>query len=296
MDVPPWHTYALLTTGGLEQILADELSSSTDGVPHLALPPRSRVWVPAPVSLPAGYGAGKAGSASPVIVETPVPLSEAVLSHPCVSAPLALVVRTELSAAQLSSAEQAAGVLLAARDGWDRAVATWAATNGPRGVGNGRSFRVGTLRGGGKHAFSSRELDAALGAVIADSLQPEWSVHLGEPDALVICLLLHTTVTVGILLPPFRPKSSSVLPAEPASLELRLNEASDHRSSRRAANSGVDGGEIRPHMRPSRAAGLVRLAKLQPGDTVLDPCGKQSPDIVYASCSCVNETQANASA
>eukprot|EP01043_Picozoa_sp_COSAG02_P069137 COSAG02_NODE_11735_length_1664_cov_13.306070_1_plen_238_part_01 len=215
------HSYALLTTGGLECVLAKELSSCIDDgaaptavqgdEPLCVLPPGSRVWIPPAVRMPAGYGAGKAGSASPVIVESPLPLEPAVLRHPCVSAPLALALHTELTAAQLSSAEQTAAVLLAAADDWSRAARTWAAAN-PLASSGDCSFRVGTLRGGGKHTFSSRKLDAALGAAISDSLQPEWSVDLGEPDVLVICLLLHTSITVGLLLPPFRPKRSSVLP------------------------------------------------------------------------------------
>lgn len=290
-ELPVSHCYAMLTTTGLEHILADELIRCPTGDrPRYELPPTARVSVPPPVSIPAGFGAGKAGSVSPVVVETPIPLDSAVLRHPCVSAPLALVTRVELSAAQLSSARNTAAVLLQATCAWGRAVSTWCthqhcdeSTSTTKSVDvatracKGYTFRVGTLRGGGKHVFTSRQLDAALGAVVADSLQPGWSVQLSELDVLVICTLVNTCFTVGLLLPPFRPKQSSVLPTEPASLELGLGETIDQRTGGGgSATSHGDSCGIRPHMRPSRAAGLVRLAKLQPGSTVLDPCGKTS--------------------
>ena len=75
-------------------------------------------------------------------------------------------------------------------------------------------------------------------------MQPGWCVDLQAPDVFVIVLLMNTTLTVGVLLPPFKPRQSDVLPLEPRQwLTCR----------------------DRPHTRPSRAACMVALADLQPG-------------------------------
>jgi len=242
---PEVHSYALLTTGGLEHVLAEALRFELG-----LLAPDVIASVPQPVALCAGFGAGKAGATSPVLVQATLPLDAAALCHPCVSAPLALALRVELEPAQLQSAAQVAALLLTAGC-WERAAATWRHHHGS--AAPETSFRVATLRGGAKHAFSSRQLDAALGAVISDTLQPTWTVELKQPTVLVLCLLLNNTLLVGLLLPPFRSRGSSKLPNEPLSLALT--------------------GSDRPHMRPSRAASLVRLAKLQPNEVFLDPCG-----------------------
>jgi cytochrome-b5 reductase len=242
---PEPHRYALLTTGGLEHVLAEALRT------ELGLQaPAVIVSVPPPVRLCAGFGAGKAGATSPVLVQAAQPLDAPALSHPCVSAPLALALRVELEPAQLQSAAQIAALLLT-EGHWDRAAASWRHHHGAGAPGT--SFRVATLRGGAKHTFSSRQLDAALGAVISDTLQPSWTVELKQPSVLVLCLVLNNTLLIGLLLPPFRSRGSSKLPNEPLSHSLA--------------------GSDRPHMRPSRAASLVRLAKLQPNEVFLDPCG-----------------------
>ena len=61
------------------------------------------------------------------------------------------------------------------------------------------------------------------------------------------------SVLPGILLPPFTPRYSSVLPLEP--------------------RAWLCAGADRPHMRPSRAAVMARLLDPAAGSTVLDPCG-----------------------
>ena len=115
----------------------------------------------------------------------------------------------------------------------------------------GVSFRVASLRGG-KHSFSSRELDRAIGSVIAE-WEPQWHANLREPTLSVLCLLEGRRLLVGLLLPPFKARRSSVLPLEP--------------------RHWLCAGLGRSHMRPSRAAALVRLLPMRPGETLLDPCG-----------------------
>jgi len=69
----------------------------------------------------------------------------------------------------------------------------------------------------------------------------------------VLCVVMQRRLLLGILLPPFTSRRSSVLPEEPT--------------------SWLQYGLARPHMRPSRAAALVRLLCLRAGEAVLDPCG-----------------------
>ena len=140
---------------------------------------------------------------------------------------------------------------LLASDQWHGALRTWAAHSRATSEHLPVAYRVATQRRG-EHGFSSKELDAALGDAIS-TLQPDWHVNLEAPQLLFICLLAHRRLTIGLLLPPFEPRRSDVLPLEP--------------------RAWMRAGKDRPHMRPSRAALLVRLAALQPNDRVLDPCG-----------------------
>ena len=66
-------------------------------------------------------------------------------------------------------------------------------------------------------------------------------------------MLVQRTLLIGLLLPPFTSRKSTPLPMEPRGWLV----------------AGVD----RPHMRPSRAALLVRLLAPADGDVLLDPCG-----------------------
>jgi cytochrome-b5 reductase len=138
---------------------------------------------------------------------------------------------------------------------WKSALAIWAhhslGKNNAESSGMSTAFRVATLRSG-KHPFTSRELDAALGAAVA-KLQPEWHVSLDAPHLLFIGLLAHRRFTFGLLLPPFEPRRTDVLPLEP--------------------RAWLCAGRSRPHTRPSRAALLVRLANLKHNERLLDPCG-----------------------
>ena len=65
--------------------------------------------------------------------------------------------------------------------------------------------------------------------------------------------MLHRTITIGLLLPPFQPRQADALPFEVRPYALS--------------------GRERPHTRPSRAAALVRLARVVSGEVLLDPCG-----------------------
>ena len=125
------------------------------------------------------------------------------------------------------------------------------------------AYRVSSVRKGATHAFDSQQLNAALGDAVG-LLQPSWTVDLEKPDVCVICLLTDRRAIVGLLLPPLVSRKSTALPAE-------------HRSWFVA---GID----RPHMRPSRAALLVRLINPKPGDVVLDPTGGVGLIAIEAAC------------
>ena len=241
------HEYALLTTGGLESILVRTLVAE-QGV----CPPAVRVHVPPPPQLPPGFSAGAAGGASPVLLSCTSPLPEAALSSSCVSAALALVLYLEISPAELEDPDAVAAVFKRSTHGWDGALKTWShhARGGARC--SDVSFRVATLRCGARHAFSSKALDGALGAAVG-ARHPTWRVDLRSPDLLIVCTLVHRQLSVGLLLPPFRPRAADVLPIEPRPFPLC--------------------GTERPHTRPSRAAALVRLAAVRDGEAFLDPCG-----------------------
>ena len=70
---------------------------------------------------------------------------------------------------------------------------------------------------------------------------------------LVLTVLLQASLLVGFLLPPFLPRRSAVLPRCP-----------------RAYLTNPTG---RGYFSPSRAACLVRMLNLRPGEVLLDPCG-----------------------
>lgn len=268
------HQYALLVQGGgLEQLVARCLAREQSLVP-----PAFEVLVLPPAELPPGYSAGAVGGFAPLIVSAADPLSATALAAPLVSTALALVLSREI--AELESEDKyralaaASRAFAEAKSSWNAAKRCWgthasvALADGsleeaPQGGEASRrgssasllegavSFRVASLRGG-KHSFSSRDLDRAIGAAIAD-WELQWHANLREPALSVICLLEGRRLLVGLVLPPFKARRSSVLPLEPR-------------------HWFVAGAE-RSHMRPSRAAALVRLLPMCPGETILDPCG-----------------------
>ena len=247
------HSYALLVPAGLEQVACSSLPpqrhGSSEGARHLCIPP--------PVATPPGTSLGAAGAVSPIMATTEEgPIGDNVLASPCLAAALALVFHSNLETHQLASASTISGALLKGSSStWAAALTTWAAHQGMSAqdgpAAHPVTYRVATLRFG-DHTFTSRDLDGEVGSAIS-KLQPAWSVSLDAPHLLFICLLVRHRITIGLLLPPFEPRRSDVLPLEPR-LWLRA-------------------GRDRPHTRPSRAANLVRLAALQPNERLLDPCG-----------------------
>ena len=100
----------------------------------------------------------------------------------------------------------------------------------------------------------------AVSAAVADALVDplaspcgHWVVDLKSPDSItVVVALAHEALLVGFMLPPFA--SNRALPPSPRAW---LPASSQQR----------------PHMSPCRAACLVRLCRLRPGERFLDPCG-----------------------
>ena len=254
--------YALLVAS--DQLAATALESLRHEAGLQSIQPSSE-----PV-LPKGFTKGAAGGIAPLQVTSECLLSPAQLSSAVVNAALALVLHCDNEnlgdADGTAAASAAAASLHAASTSWAAAVRLWREHTGCGGDSDSLSFRVATLRGG-KHSCSSKQIDAAIGEAVLE-LQPSWTVDLRAPNVLVLCLTVQARLLVGLLLPPFAPRKSSVLPPEP----------------RPWLTAGYDAGdEHRPHMRPSRAASLVRLlysSRAAPcavlsatGSVFLDPCG-----------------------
>ena len=218
----------------------------------------------------------------------PAPPSAALLACPCVDAALAIVTSREGLDAE-GAPDAAALVRGAGIDSASVAAAVRTLARHRR-LPSAPSFRVATLRGG-RHAPSVTMLSvsaavadafvaaqkegcaaAAVAAVVTAAaggsssssssssssnsnsvLPPPWTVDLERPDVLVVVLLLQGSLLVGLLLPPFLPRRSAVLPRCP-----------------RAYLTDPAG---RGYFSPSRAACLVRRLGLLPGEVLLDPCG-----------------------
>ena len=208
----------------------------------------------------------------------PAPPSAALLACPCVDAALAIVTSREGLDAE-GAPDAAALVRGAGIDSASVAAAVRTLARHRR-LPSAPSFRVATLRGG-RHAPSVTMLSvsaavadafvaaqkegcaaAAVAAVVTAAaggsssssssssnsnsvLPPPWTVDLERPDVLVVVLLLQGSLLVGLLLPPFLPRRSAVLPRCP-----------------RAYLTDPAG---RGYFSPSRAACLVRRLGLLPG-------------------------------
>jgi cytochrome-b5 reductase len=236
-----------------------------------------------PPEVQKGFSAGAAGGVTPLFVSSTVKLRDEQLASPVVSAALASVIYCDedlLEAEDAATAGRAAACVLDASS-WAAAVSLWREHTGRSG---GRSsneavrFRVATLRGG-RHSCTSKQIDGAIGEMLHDSLQPGWTVDMNTPELLVVVVIVQRRLLIGILLPPFRARASSVLPPEPRPWCVAGYDGG-------STGCGGDGGNDyshRPHMRPSRAAALLRLlfapqtppcSPLRPnGAVLLDPCG-----------------------
>lgn len=278
-------SYCFLVPGGFEELSVATLEQEAGLCPPVA----SCAIPPHPV-LPSGYAAGAAAGVSPILISSGAsPLPQSALCSPVVSVALAHVALMDVDIGQCSddasvAVAAVANLLRESRPAWETAVACWRhhvtqaavhtdgaalgsrTSRGAQGDGGvpptahshttaqplaPLSFRVATVRGG-KHAASSIAFAGELGAVVG-SWHPEWRVSLSSPDVCLFCLLLQARVLLGVVLPPSFSKPSEAMPQEP----------------NRSLVAGLD----RPHMRPSRAAALVRLLAPSPGDVVLDPCG-----------------------
>ena len=200
MDAPQ-PAFVLLVPAGLQHVAAAALELEA-GLPTAAVPPPE---------LPPGFAAGAAGGIGLLLAGTMAGtrgsgndaagvvcaaqlLPERVLRSPCLAAALAVVVHQP--ALDASSAAEVAACMqpscwAAAVDSLGRH-ASWAvgaADADDAGLRVARSFRVASLRGG-RHAFSSRDVDKAVAGVVSRH-QPGWSVSLDDPDVLVLCVVLQ---------------------------------------------------------------------------------------------------------
>ena len=229
-----YYTYALLTIGGLEHIATASLVDDFDVLRSTLL------TLPAP---PPAKGQGAGTGLGVIMARTEAPLAPQALSSPCVCTALAVVLQCELS-----EADDLIAICDCISGGWSLGMRTLSAHMA---VPAAASYRVASVRIG-RHSFDSRALNARLGDAVG-GLQPVWTVDLEAPDVCVCCVLVQRTLLIGLLLPPFTSRKSTPLPMEPRGWLV----------------AGVD----RPHMRPSRAACLVRLLQPQPGEVLLDPTG-----------------------
>ena len=234
------HRYALLVAPGLTPVaigaLEEEAGLTAAAGVSIAMRPLPEI--------PKGFEKGAAGGMEPLEIYTDALLTPSQLISPVVMAALALVLHAdcEVDNADPTVASRAVALLLEqASTSWAAAVSLWRSYAVPRAPVPVR-FRVAALRGG-KHACSSKALAAAVGEAIL-SHQPTWTVELEEPDLLVLLIVVQRRVLIGLALPPFTARKSMVLPPEP----------------RPFLTAGYEAGEgHRPHMKPSRAATLVRL-------------------------------------
>lgn len=232
------HLYAFLTIAGLEELAIRALSAEDQLQDATALP------------VPEGTIGGAAAGVGAILVRTAMPLPPRVFESPVVCCSLAVVMQCELG-----EGEGLTHICERFRsgDGWTRALDTLEAHATVHGDvrQQAATFRVCSLRSG-NHGFESPQLSAALGDAVS-SLQPTWTVDLVLPNVCLVCTLAQRSLLIGVLLPPLMARKSDSLPAE----------------SRTWLTSGVE----RPHMRPSRAALLVRLLAPRAGDVLVDPCG-----------------------
>ena len=285
------YAYALLVTPGLEAVAAASLEAESG----LVLP-QARLVAPAPPQVAAGFAAGAAGGVSPLLVGAHRPLMTA-LGNPTLLAALALVLCQDVVGLESATAAEALGAVARAltgdraesSQGWSRALRTWRVHvadckggggvddggNGSRngsgsgsgsggsggcGNGSGRSeggggstgtclaapngedagaplrLRVAVLRGG-EHAISSPEIAAEIAQVVL-TWQPSWTVDLDAPEITLVGVLVQRRLLLGLVLPPWEARRTSVLPPETRPWLLH--------------------GLSRAHMRPSRAATMVR--------------------------------------
>ena len=229
------HSYALLTIGGLESIATSSLVDEY-GVQRSCL----TTLLPG-VSPTKEHGTG--AGLGVIIAETDAPLTSQTLASPCVCTALSIVLQHDMA-----DADDLASICSYLSQGWLAAMKTLKAHAA---VSDSPTFRVASVRIG-RHDFDSRAMNACI-ADAAGLLQPTWTVNLETPDVCLCCVLVHRALLVGLLLPPYVSRKSTPLPVEPREWLI----------------AGVE----RPHMRPARAACLVRMAAPKAGEVLLDPTG-----------------------
>lgn len=235
------HTYALLVPSGMESVALASLGGLLAADVYVEQPP-----LPALVG---GTAVGPAGSMRPVLVRSADPLPLRVLCAPCVCTALALVSHGQ----SYDGGCSAEALSEAAISNWEGALATWAAHRGVTlEADTSVGFRAATLRSG-THAFTSKELEAALGGAVL-ARQQAWRVNLSSPDLLLLGLVVQAELTLGLLLPPYEARKGDTLPLEVRPWLLASRD--------------------RPHTRPSRAACLARLLAPKEGEVAMvEPCG-----------------------
>ena len=279
-------SYVVLVAGGLEW-LACELISARLGVPvqRILQPPPSSQWSVPPPSPPDLIFAGEAGCAKlqfslprPETREGWAAQHAAVASLPYICgllAPLATAHGISLEAAKgLQDCRAAMAAVPAAT--WDAAVLQWrhlrAAPPDPSAIGGGSSIEGLSFRGSalrdGKHGFESPQLAEAVGGAVGRRF-PGLRVDLHHFDLEVVSILLQGELLIGLNL--WRGEKQS----------FRARMCPEPRPFLPFSDCGAA-------LRPSTAALMLSLAKVQPGDVVLDPmCGIGTVPLVaaaYTSC------------
>lgn len=246
---------ALLVPRGLER--AAFLLLRRDAAVEGGLQLWRRLWRPTTTGLGRAGGCSVLLSSSAHHREAVPPPPPALFACPCVDAALAVVAACgDVDASASDPVVLLRGCGIDARS----VLAATRTLSRYRRLPATPSFRVATLRGG-RHSPAVTCL--SVNVAVADALvaaqeegQPSrssWVVDLERPDVLVVVLLLQSSLLVGLLLPPFVPRRSAVLPRCPRAY---LTDP---------ATCG--------YFSPSRAACLALLAGLRRGEVLLDPCG-----------------------
>lgn len=264
----PSAEYVVCTTAGLEDLAADAIAEALHlprfSVRQVGQPAADQQWCDDP-ALSRGLFLGAAGVAK-LAFALPRPTSRAgwaaqhaaLAALPCVSGLLApLELRSGIPLGAQGGLEALSEAATAGASGrWRDALATWrhcrAATPPPTPDG-ALSFRVSCTRDG-RHKYTSTRAAAVIGDAVgsATGLRVDLTAH----DVEVCALLLQGELVLGINL--WHGRAASWARGELGPEPCPLLPAA--RSSAR--------------LRPATAALMLRLARVRPGDTLLDPmCG-----------------------
>ena len=278
--------YVLLIASGLEQLASEAISAHfavpASAIRQVGLPPASMQWAVDRSQPGLAEGAifpGEAGIAK-FLVSLPLPTSLAewaaqhamLASFPCtqgVLAPLALASDIALTDEGLEQVREVAR----STEGWDAAIRTWRycrpsppplAPNGEFSCStDGLSFRASAVRDG-KHSYNSPRLMEVVGGAVYQ--RRGLRVALKGFDMEVVAIMLQSELLIGLNVWQGKDYTSARLGPEPRPL--------------------VPHADTTARLRPSTAWLMVQMAKVQPGDVLIDPmCGVGTLPLVAAAAS-----------